>query len=54
MIESFANDVNDKSIIPGGLQRIQTIGYVFPHPRRITVPWHEEPYTDSQFDSLHM
>jgi hypothetical protein len=30
--ESFANDVNDKSInVPGGLQHIQTVnGYVFP------------------------
>jgi hypothetical protein len=55
-LESFANDVNDKSIhIPGGLQRIQTIdGYVFPLSIRDGLPYlvDMQPYTDSEYNSL--
>jgi hypothetical protein len=54
-LESFANDVNDKSIcIPGGLQHIQTVdGYVFPLSIRGGLPYlGMRPYTDSEFDLL--
>ena len=54
-MESFANDVNDKSIrIPGGLQRIQTVdGYVFPLSIRDGLPYlGMRPYTDHELDSL--
>jgi hypothetical protein len=54
-LESFANDVNDKSIqIPGGLQRIQTVdAYVFPLSIRDGLPYlGMRPYTDSEYESL--
>jgi hypothetical protein len=49
-LESFANDVNDKSIhVPGGLQRIHTVdGYVFPLSIRDGLPYlGMRPYSDS-------
>jgi hypothetical protein len=54
-LESFANDVNERSIhISGGLQRIQTVdGYVFPLSIRDGLPYlGMRPYTDSEYDSL--
>jgi hypothetical protein len=54
-LESFANDVNDKSIhVPGGLQRIQTVdGYVFPLSIRDGLPYlGMRPYTDVEYESL--
>jgi hypothetical protein len=54
-LESFANDVHDKSIhIPGGLQRIQTVdGYVFPLSIRDGLPYlGMRPYTDVEYKSL--
>jgi hypothetical protein len=51
-LESFHNDVNDKSIhVPGGLQRIQTPdGYVFPLSIRDGLPYLAmRPYTDEEF-----
>jgi hypothetical protein len=54
-LESFANNVNDKSIhIPGGLQRIQTVdGYVFPLSIRDGLPYLGiRPYADVEYESL--
>jgi hypothetical protein len=54
-LESFADDVNDKSIrIPGGLQRIQTVdGYVFPLSIRDGLPYlGMRSYTDVEYESL--
>jgi hypothetical protein len=54
-LESFANDVNDKSIhIPGGLQRIQIVDvYVFPLSIRDGLPYlGMRPYTDVEYESL--
>jgi hypothetical protein len=54
-LESFANDVNDKSIhIPGGLQCIQTVdGYVFPLSIRDGLPYlGMRPCTDVEYESL--
>jgi hypothetical protein len=54
-LESFANDVNDRSIrTPGGLQRIETVdGYVFPLSIRDGLPYLAmRPYTDDEFDTL--
>jgi hypothetical protein len=53
-LESFANDVNDKSIHVPGLQHIQTVdGYVFPLFIRDGLPYlGMRPYSDSEYDSL--
>ena len=54
-LESFKNDVNDRSIhTPGGLQRIKTVdGYIFPLNVRDGLPYLDmRPYTDVEFDSL--
>jgi hypothetical protein len=54
-LESFANDVNDKSIhILGGKQRIKTVdGYVFHLSIRDGLPYlGMRPYTDGEYDSL--
>jgi hypothetical protein len=54
-LESFANDVNDRSIhTPGGLQRIKTVdGYVFPLSVRDGLPYLDmRPYTDDEFNTL--
>jgi hypothetical protein len=54
-LESFANDVNDKSIhLPGGLQRIQTVdGYVFPLSGRDGLSYlGMRPYTDVEYELL--
>ena len=50
----FANDVNDKSIdIPGGLQRIQTVGgCVFPLSIQDGLPYlGMRPYMDVEYES---
>ena len=54
-LESFANNVNDKSIrVPGGLQCVTTVnGYVFPLSIRDGLPYlGMRPYTDGEYDSL--
>ena len=54
-LESFANDVNDRSIhTPGGLQRIKTVdGYVFPLSVRDGLPYLDmRPYTDDEYNKL--
>jgi hypothetical protein len=54
-LESFANDVNGKSIqILGGLQLIQTVdSYVFPLSIRDGLPYLDiRPYTDVEYESL--
>eukprot|EP00980_Cylindrotheca_fusiformis_P021811 scaffold8646_cov116-Cylindrotheca_fusiformis.AAC.1 len=50
-LEHYHNDVNDRSIKVGGLQRIKTPdGYVFPLSIRDGLPYLPmQPYTDSEF-----
>ena len=54
-LESFADDVNDRSIhIPGGLQGIKTVdGYTFPLSVCDGLPYLDmRPYTDDEFNTL--
>ena len=54
-LESFHNDVNDKSIkVPGGFQRIRTLeGYIMPLNIRSGLPYLPmRPYTDDEWETL--
>jgi hypothetical protein len=53
-LEWYKNDVNDKSILVGGLQRIKTLdGYVIPLAIKDGLPRLDiRPYTDKEWDVL--
>ena len=54
-LEWYKNDVNDKSsLVPGGLQRIQTLdGYIIPlHIKDGLARLNIRPYTDHEWDTL--
>lgn len=54
-LESYGNDVNDKSVkVPGGLQRIVTVnGYNIPLVFKDALPYiHIRPFTDAEWDTV--